>query len=193
MSSTDRVKPLVVFRKPKGCPAYPIPPTTVGILIIEYRAAGKRVAQSTGVRVAYKDWNSEKRKIRGTSRQVEANNDLLDTLVAHATDACRKLREAGQAARPGRARAIAQGVQVLDETLLESWKAWHLHQVARAKAGEIQPATAQLPLRRIRLLTAWLTANNRTANQRAKRGLGPRLRPLVTERMPHGQQPLVCQ
>ena len=154
--SRSRVKPLVVFRKPKTCPV-PIPPATVGILIIEYRVAGRRVAQSTGIRCAYKDWNPATNKVRGASRSVEADNDLLDSLLATAKDACRLLKDNGQPAVPARAKALALG-GAADETLLTSWAAWGHRQHERAAAGEIQPDTAKLPARRLPLLTAWLTS-----------------------------------
>ena len=88
---SKRVKPIVVFRKPKGCPS-PIPSSTVGILIIEYRADGKRVAQSTGIKVRYDKWNAEARRIRGTSEAVDNDNNLLTSLYDEANAACIALR-----------------------------------------------------------------------------------------------------
>lgn len=160
--STPRVKPLVIFRKPKKCPD-PIPATTVGILVIEYRAAGKRVAQSTGIRVAYAKWDAAGQKIRGNSADADRDNDLLRDLLGEAKDACYELRKQKLPALPARARAIAQGQQVVDETLLQSWAAWQQHQQARAAAGEILPDTARLPERRLPLLLAWLKATNQAS------------------------------
>ncbi len=154
---TPRVKPLFVFRKPKTCPT-PIPAAAVGVLILEYRAAGRRVASSTGIRVAYAKWDSAGQRVRGTGPDAERANDQLRDLYNEAADACYDLRRSGQPAVPARAKAIAAGVQAVEETVLQSWHAWHARQVARAEAGEILPDTARLPLRRLPLLAAWLAA-----------------------------------
>ena len=152
-----RVKPLIVFRKPKGCPS-PIPAATVGVLIIEYRAGGKRVAQSTDIRCRYDRWNPEARRLRGSSEAVDKQNQLLTALYHEAEAACIDLRTARQPASPARAKAIARGETKAEETLLDSWAAWHQRQVERAAVGEILPDTARLPLRRRPLLLAWLKA-----------------------------------
>ena len=163
MPTLARVKPLVVFRKPKACPT-PIPAATVGVLIIEYRIGGKRVAQSTGIRVRYDKWNAEARKIRGTSVAVDNDNDLLTNLYDEANAACIAMRRAKVPAEPARAKAIAasEGQLQADETLLQSWAAWHSRQLERAAVGEILPDTARLPARRRPLLLAWLKAANLT-------------------------------
>ena len=157
--ATRRVKPLVVFRKPKGC-SVPIPPATVGVLIIEYRADGRRVASSTGIRVRYDKWNAEARRIRGNSEAVDNDNELLTSLYDEANAACIALRKAKLPAVPARAKAIAasDGQLEADEPLLRSWAAWHERQLERAAAGEILPVTARLPERRKPLLLAWLKA-----------------------------------
>ncbi|MGI4864128.1 MAG: site-specific integrase [Janthinobacterium lividum] len=132
----------------------------MGILIIEYRLAGKRVAQSTGIKVAYRKWDAENIKILGSSQQAEADNDLLDTLLGEAKSACLDLKRTGQPALPGRAKAIALGHQQLEESLLDSWSAWECRQLDRATAGEILPDTARLPARRLPLVKAWLKAEH---------------------------------
>jgi integrase/recombinase XerD len=164
-SAPLRVKPLLVFRKPKTCratlpdgTAAPIPATAVGVLILEYRVAGKRVAQSTGIRVAYARWDAAGQRIKGQGKLARADNDLLEHLLSEAKDACLDLKRSGQPAAPGRARAIALGQTVADETLLQSWDAWHGRQQARAVAGEILAATAAVPALRRPLLLAWLKA-----------------------------------
>lgn len=161
MFVSARVKPLVIFRKPKGC-ATPIPPATIGILVIEYRVARKRVVQSTGIRTAYSRWDAGSQCLRGRAVLVQADNDLLTELLADAKNACLDLKRSGLPAHPARARDIAIGTAAVDETLLESWNQWHRRQVERAEVGEILADTAGLPIRRRPLLLAWLQAEKLT-------------------------------
>lgn len=174
MAPQPRVKPILVFRKPKGLVLphcgrnkRPIPPDAVGKIILEYRLSvarpgqqrmRQRVAQSTGISVEYRHWNSEKQCIRDAAPGAETANDLLRVLLREAEDACLNLKVNKLAPSPARAKAIANGDTTLHETLLQSWQRWEQHQLERVKAGEIQPDTAKIPSRRLPLLTAWLKA-----------------------------------
>lgn len=118
---------------------------------------GKRGTKTTGIQVAYADWDAKGQKIRGKSDLVRAYTARLTDLLAEANRHYFDLERAKLPVTPNRLRKLIAGEEnQADETLLQSWDKWHERQLLRAAAGEILPATAKLPGRRRPLVEAWL-------------------------------------
>jgi hypothetical protein len=121
------MQPTFVFRKPKDCTLLiippskkpVIPPSTIGTIVLRLTVNGKRATKSTGIQVAYADWDAKGQKIRGKSDLVRAYTARLTDLLADANRHYFDLERAKLPVTPNRLRKLIAGEESqADETLL---------------------------------------------------------------------------
>ena len=162
MSLRYRMTPLFWFCKPAGLRAADLLPATTGTITLRLTVNGKRTDLSTGVRCAYKEWDADAQRLRGTSDRARQGNARLTQLLDTAQGHYYALERAGLPVTPDRLKLLMAGGDVVaDETLLASWDAWGGHQQQRHEAGEIAAYTAGLAAQRRPLVMRWLASIRR--------------------------------